>query len=222
MKIILSTDILSSNQDQASLNRKTLQEHGVQVFNLISSPGSGKTTLLCQTIRLLQPELRVGVIEGDIFTARDAERISQVCPDVVQLNTRGGCHLDARMIAAALKEFDLGKIDILFIENVGNLVCPAEFDLGEDEKIAVLSVAEGDDKPEKYPFAFQEAAAVVINKTDLIPYTNFDIAYARAQIRQLQPDAPIFEISTPQETGFSPWIAYLRQKAARRRGQRQS
>lgn len=212
MRIILTSDILKTNIDQAAANRKIFQENGVYVFNLISSPGSGKTTLLQKTIQLLQADYRIGVIEGDIFTAKDAERISTVCNDVVQLNTRGGCHLDAHMITYALAEFDLSKLDIIFIENVGNLVCPAEFDLGEDAKITILSVAEGDEKPEKYPFSFQEADAVIINKTDLIPYTNFNLDYAKEQIDQLKPGISIFEISTPKEKGYDAWLEYIRQK----------
>ena len=217
MRIILTTDILRTNIDQAAANRQLFKENGVYVFNLISSPGSGKTTLLQKTIELLRADYRIGVIEGDIYTAKDAERISTVCDDVVQLNTRGGCHLDAQMIAYALGEFDLAKLDIIFIENVGNLVCPAEFDLGEDDKVTILSVAEGDEKPEKYPFSFQEADAVIITKTDLIPYTNFNLSYAEAQVEKLNPGISLFQLSTADDQCYLPWLAYIREKTATRR-----
>lgn len=214
MKIILTEDILKANDDKAEKNRINFKENGVFVFNLISSPGSGKTTFLQKSIALLNPYFRIGVIEGDLFTAKDAERINAVCDHVIQLNTRGGCHLDANMIARAIQEFNLPELDIIFIENVGNLVCPSEFDLGEDAKIVILSVAEGDDKPEKYPFSFQEADAVIINKTDLIPYTNFNLNYAKEQINKLKPGVSVFEISTPENKGYTEWIAYVRQKVS--------
>ena len=211
MKVILTQDILKTNEDKAKKNKKIFKEHGVFVFNLISSPGSGKTTFLQKSIELLKPYYSIGVIEGDVFTAKDAEKIEEVCENVIQLNTRGGCHLDANMIAYAVQEFKLEDLDIIFIENVGNLVCPSEFDLGEDVRITILSVAEGDDKPEKYPFAFQGADAVIINKTDLIPYTNFNLSYATEQIDNLKPGMRIFEISTPRNEGYEAWIDYVRQ-----------
>ena len=208
MKVILEREILLENEHQAEQNRtrfgKTL------VINLIGSPGCGKTTLLEKTIDVLSGELRMAVIEGDIYTTKDAERIENHGVPVVQINTAGGCHLSAEVISCAVEELNPAGIDILFIENVGNLVCPAEFDLGEDYKVAVLSIAEGDDKPAKYPLLFQEAGLVLLNKCDLLPYTNFNMNSALYDIRGLNPDAPIFQLSAMQNEGMTDWFNWLR------------
>lgn len=208
MKVYMEQDILQENERQAEENRALFG--AALVVNLIGSPGCGKTTLLEQTIAALGDELRLAVIEGDIYTTKDAERIERRGVGVVQVNTAGGCHLSAEITARAAAGLDLAHTDILFIENVGNLVCPAEFDLGEDCKVAVLSVVEGDDKPAKYPLLFQKARAVVLNKCDLLPYTNFDKASALADIRSLSGDAPVFEMSAAKGEGLGPWLDWLR------------
>jgi hydrogenase nickel incorporation protein HypB len=175
----------------------------------MSSPGAGKTTLLENTIRHLRNETRVGVIEGDIQTSSDAERIMEAGATAVQINTDGACHLDANMIKAALPSINMEAIDILFIENVGNLVCPAEFDLGEDNKVMMLSVAEGDDKPEKYPLMFHEASVLLINKIDLLPYVSFDMDRVRAVVLKINPHIEIFGISCVTEEGLDGWHKWI-------------
>lgn len=166
VKVVLAEKLMKANEDVAACNRHILKEKGVIMVNLISGPGAGKTTLLEKSLPLLTDKFCIGVIEGDIYTTRDAERIAKTGVEVVQINTHGACHLDAQMISEALKQLPLNELDLIFVENVGNLVCPAEFDLGEDYKIAVSSVAEGMDKPAKYPLVFREAFAAVITKTD--------------------------------------------------------
>ncbi|MCK7535796.1 MAG: hydrogenase nickel incorporation protein HypB [Marinilabiliales bacterium] len=155
--------------------RKLLNDKKVMMVNIISSPGAGKTTLLERTCEALVRKVRIGVIEGDVTTDRDAQRLKKYNIPIVAINTEGGCHLDSHSISKALEHFDLDALDLLFVENVGNLICPSQFDLGETFKLAVVSTAEGDDKPAKYPMLFSEARAVILNKTDLIPYTNFNI-----------------------------------------------
>lgn len=218
MKVYMEQDILQENERQAEENRARFG--AVLVVNLIGSPGCGKTTLLEQTIAALSDELRLAVIEGDIYTTKDAERIECRGVNVVQVNTAGGCHLSAEITAKAAADLDLESTDILFIENVGNLVCPAEFDLGEDCKVAVLSVVEGDDKPAKYPLLFQEAGAVILNKCDLLPYTNFNIASALTDIRGLNKNAPIFEMTAAKGAGLDGWLNWLRAAVKEKRKQK--
>jgi hydrogenase nickel incorporation protein HypB len=210
MKVVLQEDILKFNKDQAEKNRKLFNDMNLYVFNVISSPGSGKTTFLCNIIKRLSSEFRIAVVEGDLFTTKDAERIEEVCPVVSQINTSGACHLEADTIHEAIADFDLDNLDIIFVENVGNLVCPSEFDLGEDEFVTILSVTEGDDKPEKYPFSFSRAGSVIINKVDLLPYTNFRMDYAKEQIRQINPEANVFKISSLEMSGYDELIDYLK------------
>jgi hydrogenase nickel incorporation protein HypB len=180
----------------------------------MSSPGAGKTTLLVETLTALKDEFKMAVIEGDLKTDNDARRVAATGAQAVQINTEGGCHLDARMIRTALESLDTGCLDILFIENVGNLVCPAEFFLGEDCKIALLSVTEGDDKPEKYPLMFHLAEAVVLNKTDLLPYVDFDLDRATAHAKKLNEAAKIMPLSCRTGEGIKNWLAWLRCKRA--------
>lgn len=208
MKVILEQEILLENEIQADQNR--IRFGTTLVINLIGSPGCGKTTILEKTIDALSGELRMAVIEGDIYTTKDAERIENHGVSVVQINTAGGCHLSAEVISCAVEQLNLTGMDILFIENVGNLVCPAEFDLGEDYKVAVLSIAEGDDKPSKYPLLFQEAGIVLLNKCDLLPYTNFDMDSALHDIHGLNPVAPIFHLAAVQDEGMEGWLSWLR------------
>ncbi|MGI6205928.1 MAG: hydrogenase nickel incorporation protein HypB [Anaerovoracaceae bacterium] len=210
MKVYLDQDILQENDNQADENRKLFDN--TLVVNLIGSPGCGKTTLLEKTIESLKDEFRVAVIEGDIYTTKDAERIEKFGIPSVQINTAGGCHLSAEITSQAASDLDLNDIDILFIENVGNLVCPAEFDLGEDCKVAVLSVVEGDDKPAKYPLLFSEAGVVLLTKTDLLPYTNFNMESAKKDIVALNTDAPIYEMDVLKGIGMDEWLDWLRGK----------
>jgi len=202
MKVKVVTRILEANDRIAEENRKRFQEAGVYVVNLMGAPGAGKTTLLERTIGALKPHLRIGVIEGDIVGSDDAERIGAHGIPVVQINTGGACHLDANMISEVLDELPLKELDLLIIENVGNLVCPAEFRVGEDRKMMVLSVAEGHDKPLKYPLMFRESSALVLNKIDLLPYMNTDINKVRNDSLALNPQLKIFEVSCATGAGI--------------------
>ncbi|MHB8182277.1 MAG: hydrogenase nickel incorporation protein HypB [Candidatus Desulforudaceae bacterium] len=207
---MMAQRILRANDQVARDNRERLQ--GLTTVNLISSPGAGKTTLLEKTIAALKGEVVISVVEGDIYTTRDAERIAGQGADVVQINTEGLCHLDANMVGRALDQLDLAATDLVVIENVGNLVCPAEFDLGEDYKVAVLSVTEGGDKPAKYPLVFRQSHAAVINKSDLIPYTDFNLETVTEEIMTINPDLEIFVISARTGEGLEKWCAWLRDR----------
>jgi hydrogenase nickel incorporation protein HypB len=208
-EIKILKNILAANEGHAALNRDQFTGHGLLALNLIASPGAGKTTLVERTIKGLVGRCRIAVIEGDITGDYDARRIAAAGAPVVQVNTEGGCHLDAAMISEALREFVLDGLDIIIIENVGNLVCPAEFDLGETLKAVVLSVPEGDDKPSKYPLIFSEAGAVVINKIDLLSATDFDLAKAERDIRKINSHAPIFQVSCRSGQGLDAWLDWL-------------
>jgi hydrogenase nickel incorporation protein HypB len=208
-QIDVQKDILSANESIALENSQLFTRKGIFVLNLMSSPGAGKTTLLERTIELLKDTFNLGVIEGDIATSYDAERISSHGIPVIQINTGGACHLESTMIKTALSEFDLESLDLLIIENVGNLVCPAEFNLGEDAKVMVLSVTEGEDKPLKYPLMFRLAKALIINKTDLLPYTNCRTEKIIEDVTSLNPDLTIFETSCTQKTGLDEWKGWL-------------
>jgi hydrogenase nickel incorporation protein HypB len=209
MKVKVVTGILEANDRIAEQNRRRFKEAGVRVVNLMGAPGAGKTTLLERTITSLKPALRIGVIEGDIVGTDDADRIGALGVPVVQINTGGACHLDANMISEVIGDLPLKDLDMVIIENVGNLVCPAEFKVGEDAKLMVLSVAEGHDKPLKYPLMFRESTALVLNKIDLLPYTNADIGKMRADSRALNPKLEIFEVSCRTGEGIAPWTEWL-------------
>lgn len=209
MKVKVVTRILEANDRIAEENRKRFQDAGVYVINLMGAPGAGKTTLLERTIRALKPRLKVGVIEGDIVGTDDAERIGALDVPVVQINTGGACHLDANMISEVLPELPLKELDMLIIENVGNLVCPAEFKVGENIKMMVLSIAEGHDKPLKYPLMFQESSALVLNKIDLLPYMNTDMNKVRNDSLALNPKLKIFEVSCTTGAGIDAWAQWL-------------
>jgi hydrogenase nickel incorporation protein HypB len=209
MKVKVVTRILEANDRIAEENRKKFQEAGVYVVNLMGAPGAGKTTLLEKTIQALKPHLKIGVIEGDIVGTDDAERIGALDVPVVQINTGGACHLDANMISEVLPELPLKSLDVLIIENVGNLVCPAEFNVGEDMKMMVLSVAEGHDKPLKYPLMFRESKALVLNKVDLLPYVNADINKMRNDSLALNPQLKVFEVSCATGIGIDTWAQWL-------------
>ncbi len=207
--------LLKANTEMADLNRSHFRAMGTVVINLISSPGSGKTTLLEHTIEQLDPAIKIGVIEGDIETERDADRIRTKGVPVVQITTGGACHLDAAQIHKGLHrlqhEYDINSLDLLFIENVGNLVCPATFDLGEDIRVVLVSVPEGPDKPAKYPRAFLGSHAFIISKTDLLPYFDFPVAEARREALEINPKLEVMELSATTGDGFEQWLSYLRQ-----------
>jgi hydrogenase nickel incorporation protein HypB len=209
MKVKVVTRILEANDRIAEENRKRFDDAGLYVVNLMGAPGAGKTTLLERTIRALKPHRKIGVIEGDIVGSDDAERIGALDVPVVQINTGGACHLDANMISEVLDELPLKDLDLLIIENVGNLVCPAEFKVGEDVKMMVLSVAEGHDKPLKYPLMFRESSALVLNKVDLLPYMNTDIGKMRNDSLALNPKLKIFEVSCATGAGIDQWAQWL-------------
>ncbi|GMT48248.1 MAG: hydrogenase accessory protein HypB [bacterium] len=209
MKVKVVRRILEANEKIAEENRKLFKEKGIFAINLMSGPGAGKTSLLVRTIEALKDKVSIGVIEGDITGTDDAERINALDVPVVQINTEGACHLDADMIREALDEISLNDISLLFIENVGNLVCPAEFNVGEDMKAMVLSISEGDDKPLKYPLMFQESGILVINKTDLLPHTDVDIEKIKRNALSLNSGLEIFEVSCRTGAGLPDWTGYL-------------
>jgi len=212
MKINVMTDVLEANDRIAAVNRGLFDSNRNLVINLMSSPGAGKTTLIEKTAEALAGKVRLGVITGDIETSRDAERIEKHHIPVVQLTTGTACHLDANMVASALPSLDLSRIDILIVENVGNLVCPAEFKVGEDCKVMILSVTEGDEKPLKYPLMFRESALLLINKLDLLPFTNFKMAEARGNALKMNPAREILEVSCTTGQGIDAWISWLTQR----------
>ncbi len=218
MKINVMTDVLEANDRIAAANGEVFRKHRNLVLNLMSSPGAGKPTLLEKPAEALTGKLRLGVIAGDIETTRDADRLQKHQLPVVQLTTGSACHLDANMVASAIPHIDLSKLDILIIENVGNLVCPAEFKLGEDFKIMMLSVTEGDEKPLKYPLMFRESALLLINKIDLLKYTNFSLEEAKANARKVHPDLEIIDISCTMGEGLSEWISWLSQRYQKKFG----
>lgn len=210
MEIKIMKNILDRNQNKADEVRKSLAEKNVLMVNIISSPGAGKTTLLEQTCRELSGEYRIGIIEGDITTDRDARRLQKYDIPIVVINTEGGCHLDSHSISKVLGSFDLDNLDILFVENVGNLVCPSQFDLGENFKLALVSTAEGDDKPAKYPMLFREARAVMLNKIDLLPYTNFNLDAFRSDLAKINPRIHLFPASCTTGDGLAEWFRWIR------------
>jgi hydrogenase nickel incorporation protein HypB len=205
----IEKDILARNDTHARENRGRLNEMGVFAFNLVSSPGSGKTTLLVKTVEMLKSTVPVAVIEGDQETSLDAERIRATGVPTLQINTGRGCHLDAHMVGHALEDLPLKRNSILFIENVGNLVCPAGFDLGEAHKVAILSVTEGDDKPLKYPDAFAAASMMVLSKIDLLPHLDFDVESCIEHARAINPDIEVLKVSARSGEGMEGWIDWL-------------
>jgi hydrogenase accessory protein HypB len=205
----IEQDILGHNDALAAKNRAWLADRGIFALNLVSSPGSGKTTLLCRTIEALGGKYPVAVIEGDQQTSNDADRIRATGAPAVQVNTGKGCHLDARMVAAAFERLTPAEDSVLFVENVGNLVCPAAFDLGEAYKVAILSVTEGEDKPLKYPDMFAAAGMMVLNKTDLLPHLDFDVEACIANARKVNPDIVVLKVSARSGEGMADWLAWI-------------
>ena len=205
----IEQDILSKNNALAQANRQRLAQQGIFALNLVSSPGSGKTTLLCKTIQMLG-EQAVAVIEGDQQTSQDAERIRATGAPAIQINTGKGCHLDAFMVGQAMAKLPLADNSLLMIENVGNLVCPAAFDLGEAHKVAVLSVTEGEDKPIKYPDMFRAASVMLLNKIDLLPYLSYDVDAAIGFARRVNPRIRVIQVSATTGAGMDEWLQFLR------------
>lgn len=212
MEIKVMKRVLGRNQDKAETIRQLLGEKNVKMYNFISSPGAGKTALLEKTCEALKEKMKVGIIEGDVSTDRDAQRLKRFGNPIVLINTEGGCHLDSNSIEKALEEFNLDQLEALFVENVGNLVCPSHFDLGEHAKIAVVSTSEGDDKPIKYPMLFRDAEAVLLNKVDLLEYTNFNYDNFMNDLRDVNPTVPLFETSCTTGKGLEKWYEWLTSK----------
>ena len=204
----IEQDILAKNNAYAQANRQRLAEHGIFALNLVSSPGSGKTTLLCKTISMLGGQA-VAVIEGDQQTTQDAERIRASGAPAIQINTGKGCHLDAHMVGHAMETLSLTENSLLMIENVGNLVCPAAFDLGEAHKVVILSVTEGEDKPIKYPDMFRAASLMLLNKIDLLPHLNFDVDAAIGFARRVNPEIRVIQVSATSGAGMDEWMGFL-------------
>jgi hydrogenase nickel incorporation protein HypB len=214
MEIKLVKHILEANDVIAEQNKELFAQKGVYVINLMGGAGAGKTTLLERTIERLKGRRRMAVIEGDIATSRDAERIAAHGIPAVQINTGGECHLDGNMVRTGIGQLDLAGIDLLVVENVGNLVCPAEFDIGEDVKAMVCSVAEGDDKPLKYPLMFQVSSVLLLNKIDLLPHVEFDVERFRADAHKVNPRLEIMPISSTTGEGLDAWLRWLEERSS--------
>lgn len=212
MKVTLVTNILHANERIAEQNKRLFDDKGILAINIMSAPGAGKTTLIEHTIHALKSDYQIAVIEGDIQSTHDADKIAATGVPVVQINTGGACHLDGNMISQTFDRFDFEVTDLLIIENVGNLVCPAEFNLGEDFKVMLLSVPEGDDKPLKYPMMFHESSVLLINKIDLLPYVDCSTEKIRNESLKINPNLAIFEISARRGEGLAGWLDWLKMK----------
>ena len=207
--LTIKEDILGANDEKARMNRELVDQHHILMINITSSPGAGKTSLIMQTIGRLKEKARMAVIEGDIASSIDAEKVSKEGIPAIQINTAGACHLDANMIRKALDNLDLGRIDLVFIENVGNLICPAEFALGAHKHVLLLSVPEGDDKPRKYPLMFTQADVILINKVDVLPYFDFNMGAFSEVVGGLNPVAKVFPVSAKTGEGLEQWFSWL-------------
>jgi len=207
--LTIKEDILGVNDEKARKNQNRLDEYGIIAINIMSSPGAGKTSLIWQTLDRLKSESRIAVVEGDIASQVDADKLHQHGVPIIQINIPGGCHLDANMVENALDNLPLKELDLILIENVGNLVCPAEFNLGEHKKVVLSSMTEGDDKPYKYPLMFSEADVVLVNKLDLLPYLDFNASYFYEGITRLNPEVKIFQVSCKTGEGMEPWFSWL-------------
>ncbi len=213
MHVRVVESVLKLNDDVAKHNRDVLKSAGVYTLDLIGGPGCGKTTLVEKTVAALKSDFRVGVIVGDLTTARDAERIASVCPDVVQINTGKGCHLEAHQVRQAMERIDIAKLDLLIIENVGNLVCPVGWDLGQNAKVGMFCTTEGPDKPAKYPHLVEVADVLLLNKIDLLPHLTFDLKQFTEDIQRLRPGIDIFHVAASTNK-LDPWLNWLRSKIA--------
>lgn len=212
--LTIKENILGANSEKAEINRKLLDRRHIRMINIMSSPGSGKTSLILRTIDRLRDKFRIAVIEGDIASSIDADKITHQSIPAIQINTGGGCHLDAQMIRKALDALDLDRIDLIFIENVGNLVCPADFDLGAHKNVVILSIPEGDDKPHKYPIMFVEADVVLVNKMDVLPYFDFNLDTFPEIISGLNPSARILPVSAKTGEGMDGWVSWIEETLA--------
>ncbi len=210
MKIDVIENVMQHNKEEATFNRERFKKNNVLALNLLSAPGAGKTTLIIETIKKLGSKYNIGVIEGDVSSTHDAEKIKKMIDSIVQINTGGTCHLNASMVARAIEKLDLAEVDILFIENVGNLICPIGFDLGENYKIVLSSVSEGDDKPIKYPKAFMKSDIVVLNKIDMMGYSDFSFPLFEQKIRELNPSSPVLKISCRTGEGITDWLDWIK------------
>lgn len=209
MEIEIVENVLKYNKNQADVNRKLFKQNKVLVLNLLSSPGAGKTSLIIETIKRLTNKKRIGVIEGDISSTHDAVKIKNYIEDVIQINTGGTCHLNASMIEKAVEKINLSNLDIIFIENVGNLICPVSFDLGEDYKVVISSINEGHDKPVKYPPVFIKSNLVILNKMDMVESSDFDVSFFEKKISELNPGTDIIKLSCKTGDGIEDWIEWL-------------
>ena len=216
----IEQDILAKNNGYAAKNRQRLADRGIFALNLVSSPGSGKTTLLCKTIDMLKGKHAVSVIEGDQQTSQDADRIRATGAPAIQINTGKGCHLDAHMVGHAMEKMELAEDSLLMVENVGNLVCPAAFDLGEAHKVVILSVTEGEDKPIKYPDMFRAATLMLLNKCDLLPHLDFSVPKAIEFARQVNPGIEVIEVSARSGAGMDDWLAWIARGAEQARNRK--
>ncbi|WP_061214264.1 hydrogenase nickel incorporation protein HypB [Syntrophomonas wolfei] len=216
VQIALGSNILGANELLARKNRKLFEQDGTLVINLMSSPGAGKTTILERSLEGITGKLKIGVIEGDLYTDQDAQRIGKKGVEVVQINTEGTCHLDAGMVNKALERLPASDYQLVFIENVGNLVCPAEFDLGEDFRVVVFSVAEGNDKLLKYPLIFREARVILLNKIDLLAYTDFSLEKFQEDLAQINPSAIVFLVSGRTGEGVKEWTEWLLEEVSKK------
>jgi hydrogenase nickel incorporation protein HypB len=218
--ITVERKILEKNDEVAEQNRRAFGEHGIFTVNIVSSPGAGKTSLLEQTIERLKGKVALAVIEGDVQTDLDARRVARYGVPAVQIVTRGGCHLEASLVREALQNIDLSSLQLLIIENVGNLVCPANYDLGEAAKVVVASTTEGDDKPLKYPAMFRNASVLIINKIDLLPYLKADLATLRNNALSINPSLTVFETSCTTGEGINAWCDWLVSRTDTRNSQK--
>jgi hydrogenase nickel incorporation protein HypB len=216
VKVSIVEGILSANDQLAAQNRQLLDQYGICALNIMASPGSGKTSLILRTIDALHGRLRIGVIEGDIASTVDADRVATTSVPVVQINTGGQCHLNAPMAQRALAQLPLADLDLIIIENVGNLICPVDFKLGEDLNVMIASAPEGDDKPYKYPGIFLAVDAVVINKVDLLPYVHFDVSAFRKLVTGMNPDVSVFEVSCETGQGIEEWAEWVAKQRAKK------
>jgi len=211
-------NVLQANEKKAAEIRTLLQQKKIFMLNLISSPGSGKTTLLEKTLPLLKEKYKVAVIEGDVETDKDARRLEKYGVPIALINTNGACHLESVSIEKTFSALSMDNLDLIFVENVGNLVCPAEFDIGEDAKVAILSTPEGDDKPMKYPLLFREATLVILNKIDLLEYVDFSLPSFYADIKKLKSDLPVIEAACKTNLGIDKWVEWLETQIAKKKG----
>jgi len=209
VEIEIVENVMQYNKEEAELNRRLFLKNKILAINILSAPGAGKTSLIMETIKKLKGKFNIGIIEGDISSTYDAEKLKTFIDDVVQINTGGTCHLNASMVSRALQKLSIESLDILLIENVGNLICPVGFDLGEKYKVILSSVSEGDDKPVKYPKAFVRANLIVLNKIDMFKYSNFKYDFFEAKVREINQECPILKISCKNGKGINNWLSWI-------------